>query len=178
MGLFGKNSATDGLSNDVPALDLDRTIYRLSGIGHYASVAALFMNAALVVLNALPKKFNLTKEDNTAKIIGSAFACATVIFGVYSSMVFSLESLYSKTILGMSRDDEFLQFYEKTSSIREGAFYTFVGAVLSFNGAFVMTLYLNTEGKVRSWLTTGAVILTACCAQHWFSIMSCASRSF
>ena len=177
MGLFGRRTATiieDEPVIEIQPLDLDRTKYRLDGIGHYGSIAALFMNAALVVLSALPKKFDENVQDNTPKLIGAILSAATIIFGTYTAMVFSLLSLYSKTFLGMARDDEFLEFFDHTSTIRDSAFMTFVGAVLCFNGSFIMTLYLHTEGQVRSWLTTGAMLMFAYCAQQWFTIMNLA----
>jgi hypothetical protein len=177
MGLFGRGApAAEPVVEELHGFDLDRTKYRLDGIAHYGSIAALFMNAALVVMNTVPKTFDERKTENAAKLAAAALVCTTVVCGTYTTMVFSLLGLYSKAFLGMGKDDEFLEFFEKTSAIRDSGFVAFVVSLISFNLSFVATLYLHTEGRTRMWLTTGAFILFGLCAQNWFLIMGFAAN--
>jgi hypothetical protein len=177
MRLFGRGRAlADPAIDENFSINLDRTQYRLEGIAHYGSIAAMFMNAALVVMYTVPKNFDERKTENAAKYAATALVCVAVVSGTYTTMVFSLLSLYSKTFLGMGKDQEFLDFFEKTGDIRDGAYFAFLAAIVSFNLSFVVMLYLHTEGKVRIWLTTGALILLAMCAQNWFFIMKSAAN--
>lgn len=164
-------------SNVIP-FDLDRTKLRLDGLGHYASVSTLVLSAALTLSNATPKKLDERKSENAIKLAFVSCIITTVVLGAYTSMVFSLLSLYSKTFLGMMLDEEFVEFFQATAEIRRSAFASFVGAMLSFNAAFVISLCLHYEGRVRFWIATITSVVLAICAQSLILIINSASHMF
>jgi hypothetical protein len=171
----GETREESSITGTDPTFDLDRAKFRLEGLSHYASVSALLLNAALTLFNATPKKLDDRKQENAVKIAFVSLVTATVVLGSYTTMVFSLLSLYAKTFLGMGMDAEYVEFFNETLEIRKSAFLSFVGTVLSFNFAFVLCLYLSYEGQVRFWVTTITTVLIAIAAQNWFMIMKYAS---
>jgi hypothetical protein len=52
-------------------------------------------------------------------------AGAAVLFGIYSTMVFSISILYGKTALGLEQDPQFDNFLDSTAEIRKRAFQSF-----------------------------------------------------
>ena len=160
------------------AFDLDREKLRLEGLSHYGSVSALLLNAALALSNAAPKKLDNRKSENAVKIAFASLIAATVVFGTYTTMVFSLLSLYAKIFLGMSMDEEYTEFFNATLGMRKSAFLTFVGTILSFSFAFVLALYLTYEGRVRFWVTVITTTAISVAVQNCISIMRFASIAF
>jgi hypothetical protein len=66
-------------------------------------------------------------------------AGAAVLFGIYSTMVFSISILYGKTALGLEQDPQFDNFLDNTVEIRKRAFQSF-----SFSlGLFALMVVLN-----------------------------------
>jgi hypothetical protein len=160
------------------AFDVGRAKFRLEGLSHYASVSALLLNAALRMFSSTPKKLDHRKHENVMKIAFLVFITATVICGAYTTMVFSLSSLYAKSFLGMGMDDEYLDFIEATSEIRKTAFLSFVATILSFNFSFVLSLYLSYEGPVRFWITTITTVAILMGVHNYMLIMKYASKMF
>jgi hypothetical protein len=162
-----------------PPFNLNRAKIRLEGLGHYASVSVLLLNAALRLFSATPKKLEpKEKAENIVKLVFVASIATTVILGAYTSTVFSLLSLYSKTFLGMGMDDAYMEFFEVTADVRKSAFVSFVGTILSFFLSFLLSLYLQYEGAVRFWITSITAVAIAICVQQWFLIMKYASVVF
>lgn len=168
---FFQNAANKAATSEKPVFDLGRAKFRLEGLSHYASVSALLLNAALRLFCSTPKKLDNRKEENAVKIAFLIFTASTVVLGAYTTTVFSLLSLYSKTFLGMGMDDEYTTFIESTSEIRKSAFLSFVGTIFSFNFSFVLSLYLTYEGQVRVWITTITALAIAIGAQNWILLM-------
>ena len=166
-----------GAAHD-PPFNLDRTKIRLDGLGGYASVSALLLNAALRLFSSTPKTLDQRKWENAVKIFFVALVSATVIFGTYTTMVFSLLSLYSKTALGMGLDKEYVEFFKSTAEIRKSGFLSFVGCVLAFNLSYVVSLYLTYEGSIRYYITSISAVVMAVCIQNWFLIVQYASVMF
>ena len=162
----------------IGSFNLGRTKIRLEGLNHYASVSALLLNGALRIFTSTPKKLDERKHENFMKILFLISITATIILGGYNATVFSLLSLYSKTFLGMSMDDEYVQFFHDTEPIRKTAFWSFVGTILTFNISFVLSLYLQYEGSIRWWITGISSIIIALCCQNWLLIMKYASHIF
>jgi hypothetical protein len=161
-----------------PAFSLDRTKIRLDGLGSYASISTLLLNAALRLLSSTPKKLDGRKQEDAAKILFISLISATVIFGSYTTMVFSLLTLYSKAALGMGLDEEFVEFFAATHEIRRTGFAAFVTTILSFNFAFVLSLYLTYEGPIRFWITSIAFVMIAISVQNWYLIVQYASLMY
>lgn len=136
------------------ALDLGRTKLRLEGLHQYGVVTALLMNAALRLFSSTPKKLeNDGSVQDKVKIGFTACVATTVVFSAYTVIVFSLLGLYSKRALGLGMDAGFVEFFQATSFIRESGFTAFVLALVAFKSSFLLSLWLNFEGKMRWWLS-------------------------
>ena len=158
--------------------NLGRAKIRLEGLNHYAGVSALLLNGALRLFTSTPKKLDKRKDENVVKILFLISITATIILGGYNATVFSLLSLYSKTLLGMSMDEEFQTFFEETASIRKSAFTSFVGTILSFNISFVLSLYLQYQGPVRWWITSGSALAIAICCKLVINYEICVAHFY
>ncbi|KAG7341676.1 hypothetical protein IV203_023629 [Nitzschia inconspicua] len=66
-------------------------------------------------------------------------AGAAVLFGIYSTMVFSISILYAKSALGLEQDPQFDSFLDSTVEIRKRAFLSFSYAL----GFFAVMVVLN-----------------------------------
>lgn len=69
------------------------------------------------------------------------FSGMAVLFGIYSTMVFSISILYGKTALGLEQDPEFDNFLDNTLEIRKRAFLSFSYSLGLF--AIVVVLVLT-----------------------------------
>jgi hypothetical protein len=157
--------------------DLGRTQIRLESISSYGVITALLLNAALQLYSSTPKRLEKGQSmENYTKIVFVLSVGLSIICGTYTTVVFSLMGLYSKTALGLGKDAAFLEFFEATIHIRQRAFHSFLIALLSFEVCFVSSLFLNYDGKVR-WWTVGVASLGAIISWlQWQSIMSIAGN--
>jgi hypothetical protein len=169
-------------------LDLARTTIRLESINSYSIVAALLLQATLKLYSDTPKdliednddkdededgnKYN--KRDNLVKILFVTSAGLSIICGAYTTVVFSLLGLYSKSALGMGLDDSFLRFYAATAIVRKRAFDSFLMALMSFEFCFALSLLLNYDGKTKWWSVSIATILAIWSWRHWQEIIDIA----
>ena len=159
-------------------LDLTRVRIRLEGLQAYGVVTTLLMNAALRLYSGTPKKLQDGEQAaNVAKILFAISMGCSVLAGAYSTVVFALLGLYSKSALGLGKDEAFLEFFAETASIRDMGFHAFVIALISFKASFVLSLFLNYgEGKMRWWASGIAAIVSVLSYYHWSSIMTIAGR--
>jgi len=159
------------------ALDLGRTKLRLEGLHQYGVVTALLMNAALRLFSSTPKKLeNDGSIDDKAKIFFTASVATTVVFSAYTVIVFSLLGLYSKRALGLGMDVAYLEFFEATTMIRESGFSAFILALVSFKSSFVLSLWLNFQGKLRWWLSGLVLGVDLIGWVAWSTIMQLANQ--
>jgi hypothetical protein len=153
------------------AFDLTRARIRLEGLSAYGVTCALLMNAALRVFGGTPKTIQELPEkegperrrvraENIATVVFSASTCLSILCGLYTTIVFSMLALYSKTALGMGIDANYLKFFEMTASIRKSGFDMYVLSLLSFNGSFAMSLFLHYKGPMRMGLSGLAFVFT------------------
>ena len=124
-----------------PKLDLDRVAFRLEGMEIYSLVMALFMGAALTLLGATPIKIHPWTEmkksrSKFAETIASccfyAFCTYAVISSGFTTILFTLTSLYCKTAVGMGADDRYLAFLDATGMIRFFGFNAFMRSITTF----------------------------------------------
>jgi hypothetical protein len=170
-------------------LQMDRVRIRLDGLASYGVICSLLMNAALRLYSATPKKLDTKLDPDHSKkqfysftgtdIIKMVFMVSTVISisaGSYTTVVFTLLGLYSKTALGLGRDGPFLEFFELTSSYRKLAFDAFVVSLVAFQTSFVTSLYLSYDKKLRWWSSGIASVAALFCFWQWWMIIKIASR--
>jgi hypothetical protein len=158
-------------------LDLTRVSMRLDGFNSYAIIAALLLNATLKLYCMTPKQIesggNISKEK-VASILFLLFAGTSLLCTAYSTLVFSLLSLYSKTALGLGQDAAFLEFFAATAVVRKRAFHSLLAALLSFKLCFTASLFIHYDGKMRWWLVSIATIVGILSWMHWQSVISIA----
>jgi len=161
-----------GGATDQALIDLTRTRIRLEGLQSYAIVTTLLMNAALRIFSCTPKTLK-TKEtvDNIAKIIFAFNILVTVITGSYTTITFTLLGVYSKTALGLGRDDKFLEFFERTAYNRKSAFQSFFASIITFQCSFILSLFLNYENRFRWVISSFAIALSFLFWWKWSSIV-------
>ena len=159
------------------AFVLGRTKLRLEGLHQYGVVTALLMNAALRLFSSTPKKLNNDDSfEDKVKMFFTAFVATTVVFSAYTVIVFSLLGLYSKRALGLGQDAAFVEFFQATSVIRESGFTSFLLALLAFKSSFVLSLWLNFEGKMRWWLSGIVLGVDLAGWWAWSTIMTLANK--
>ena len=157
--------------------DLGRTQIRLQSISSYGVITALLLNAALRLYSSTPKRLEKgQKMENYAKIVFVISVGLSIICGTYTTVVFSLLSLYSKSALGLGKDAAFLEFFAATARIRQRAFNSFLISLLSFEVCFISSLFLNYDGKVRWWAVGVASVGAITSFLHWQNIMSIAGN--
>ena len=159
------------------ALDLARVKSRLEGLHTHGVVTALMMNAALRIFSSTPKTMKEgDRATNIAKILFTGVVALSVISGVYTTVVFALLDLYSKSALGLEKDQAFVEFFSVTALYRKLAFDAFLVCLVSLKASFTLSLFLNFDGKMRWWVSGVAAAISLLSLYHWHNIMTVAGR--
>jgi tRNA(His) 5'-end guanylyltransferase len=103
------------------------------------------------------------------------FIVISILSGSYTTVVFTLLALFSKTALGRGYDEQFLQFWSATTGIRESGLEAFLASLVCFELAFILSLYLRTEGRRRKILVLLACCIAAYSFSRWAKIMQLVS---
>jgi hypothetical protein len=160
---------------DPSAFDLDRASIRLESIDSYAVVAALLLSAALRLYASTPRELEAgQRRENSAKVAFMISAGLSIICGAYSCVVYSMLGLYAKTALGLGLDSAFLNFFERTTPVRHGAFLAFVTALSSFEVCFIISIVLNYDGRVRICAASLGILIAIISLFHWKRIINLA----
>lgn len=153
-------------------LDISRVRMRLEGLASYATLCALLANGCLRLYSSVKA------QDKTADVKKQRaydafyfFIVISILSGSYTTVVFTLLALFSKTALGRGYDKEFLKFWSATTGLRESGLEAFLAALVCFEFAFILSLYLRTEGRRRKMLVLLACCLAAFSFARWFQIM-------
>lgn len=169
--------ARGGGAADVP-FDLTHVKIRLEGFHAYGVVTTLMLNASLRLFSATPRAkeglINGETINNAAKILFTALIVSSVISGLYTTVVFSLIGMYSKTALGLNKS--VFDFFAATQGIRDNAFHAFIISLISFNSSFILSLFLNYKGEMRWWVAAVAAALSLISWWQWNSIIHIASQ--
>lgn len=156
-------------------LDIGRVRMRLEGLQLYATLTALLTNGCLRLYSCINPDKEQPKEQSRGEVIALDlfFICTaiSVLSGSYSTIVFGLLSLYSKTALGRGLDEPFLQFWSATTAIRESALESFLYTLISFEAAFILSLFIRFKGRRRKLLVTLACLLSIHSFRRWTQIM-------
>lgn len=155
---------------------------RLEGLG-YSTVTSLVMNAALRLFSSTPKKLMPVSEgkdasrdrlNNYLKIAFSLCICISVALGAYTTVVFTLMSIYSKTALGMGLESQYLAFFDACAKYRQFGFRAFLGALTSYNFAWIFSILLNYDGKERWYFALPVILITIVGLTHFQDIIGLA----
>ena len=159
LSLLVRGGALRG-GGGTPKLDLDRVAFRLEGMEIYSLVMALFMGAALTLLGTTNIKIHTWEEmkesksklaESVASILFYVFCTYAVISSGFTTILFTLTSLYCKTAVGMGTDDRYLAFLDATGMIRFFGFNAFMRSITTFCISFIFSTFLNCEGRLR-WI--------------------------
>jgi hypothetical protein len=164
--LFAKHADT--------VLDISRVRMRLEGLASYATLCALLANGCLRLYSSVKTQDKTDDSDvkrNRAYDAFYLFIVISILSGSYTTVVFTLLALFSKTALGRGYDAQFLEFWKATTGLRESGLEAFLASLVCFEFAFILSLYLRTEGRRRRIL-----VLVACCLaiysfSRWAKIM-------
>lgn len=166
--------------NKASALDISRVRMRLEGLQVYATLCALLTNACLRLYSSVKvSKDEKEKQKFSTRIALDLFYVCVVIsvlFGSYTTIVFGLFSLLSKTALGRGYDTEFIEFWRHSTDIRESGFESFLYSLVAFELSFVLSLFLKFKGRRRIMLVALACIILAFSASRWTKLLFLASK--
>mmetsp|Transcript_15703 Transcript_15703/g.21819 ORF Transcript_15703/g.21819 Transcript_15703/m.21819 type:complete len:218 (+) Transcript_15703:183-836(+) len=156
-------------------LDLNRVRIRLEGLSSYGVISSLLMNATLGIFGMTREKI-IKKEDSTVdrtvKTIFLSLVSLSIITGFYTTIVFTLLVLYSKTALGMANDDAFLKFFSQTAHARQTGFQSFIVSLVSFTASFCLSLIINYEGPIRWYASSLSALLAILSMVSWSKLIS------
>ena len=155
-------------------LDISRVRMRLEGLASYATLCALLANGCLRLYSSVKtqddEKTSSVKQ-NRAYDAFYLFIVISILSGSYTTVVFTLLALFSKTALGRGYDRQFLEFWAATTGLRESGLEAFLASLVCFEFAFILSLYLKTRGKRRRILVLVACCLAAYSFSRWIQIM-------
>jgi hypothetical protein len=169
--LFQKNHAS--------SLDISRVRMRLEGLTTYATITALLTNGCLRLYSSTRvSKEEEAKKRSTKIGLDVFFLCVvmSVLFGSYTTIVFGLLSLFSKTALGRGYDEQFLEFWAASADVRESGFESFLWSLISFELAFVLSIFLRFDGRRQKILLVVAILITGLSFRRWSAIMNLAAK--
>jgi len=154
LSTFAASAAPGLIRGGGEILDLTRARVGLESLDSYSVITTLLLNVSLSLFLSTPKKLddNRPSYENWAKIIFAIAVSMSVVFGGYSVLVFSLIGLYAKRALGFGKDEAFLQFIAATQGTRVGGFNSFLASLLLLKTSFILSVFINYEGKLRWWL--------------------------
>lgn len=138
------------------------------------------MSSALRLYTSVPKKIRDPVEDKDATIENAATVAFTlssiicIISGITTSIIFSLLGLYSKTALGMGKDEAFVEFFSAMESVRRLGYVSMIVSIVSLKASFAMSPFLYFKGKTRYALSGLAVGLSLGSWMAWSPIVSAA----
>jgi len=138
------------------AFNLANENQKLAAIAGYSVVSTLTLNCCLRLFSSTQLQSKTSKEENIAGLIFSTLCSLTIACGAFTSICFTLLTLYSKTALGMGVPGQakYLAFQEATKMYRIQGFHTFLISIYSFLASFVLSLYIKLKGKPRYYLTS------------------------
>lgn len=135
---------------------------RLEGLA-YGTVTALVTQAALHLFKAVDgnnkKVMPNDKFNNILKITFGVLCASTVALGIYTTAVFTIMSIYSKTALGMGHTTDFLSFFQACDKFRQYGFRSFVASLSTFSMSWVCALLLCYEDDTRWYIALPAILV-------------------
>lgn len=153
-------------------LDISRVRMRLEGLQAYGALCALLANGCLRLYSSVSERD--AKGSGSKKMALNLFFVAVVLSilsGSYTTVVFTLIPLYSKTALGRGYDQQFLQFWTATANLRETGLLAFLCCLVSFEVAFCLSLFIRTTGKRQKLLVVLSSALAVMSFVEWTSVM-------
>lgn len=164
-------------SESTTHLDLPRVRMRLEGLQAYGTLSALLANGCLRLYSSVSER-DARDSPSKRRVLDLFFLCIviSILTGAYTTVVFTLLPLYSKTALGRGLDTAFLRFWAATAQVRETGLEAFLWSLVSFEVAFVLSLWLRTTGRRQKMLVCVATLLVVLSLGEWITVMRYAAR--
>jgi len=149
------------------AFDMANESNKLAAIAGYSVVATLTLNSCLRLFTSTQLQSKTSKQENIAGFLFCCLCSVTIVCGAFTSICFTLLTLYSKTALGMGVPGQakYIAFREATAEFRVQGFHAFIISISSFLASFILSLYIKLRGKTRYILSVGVGAL----ALYYFS---------
>ena len=113
--------------------------------------------------------------ENSIRFMYSICTSLTVALGTYTTLVFTMMSIYSKTALGMGMETKFVEFFDATAKFRLRGFRAFMGTLVTFSIGWILALILCHEGEMRWWVAVPAVLIGIMGFAHYNEIIHLAT---
>jgi hypothetical protein len=117
----------------------------------------------------------LPSQNNALKLAFGVLCATTVALGLYTTAVFTIMSIYSKTALGMGHTTDFTNFFHACEKFRRYGFQGFVGALGSFTMSWVCSLLLTYEEDTRWWIALPAILVGIMGFLHYRELIALAT---
>lgn len=188
-------------------LDLTRVQMRLEGLQVYATLAALLTNACLELYVNVKEPDEETDDGDAMKnatyaekekkrlttrrrqrirnwAVDIFYLCTVVsiLSGSYTTVVFGLLSILSKTALGRGLDASFIEFWGQSAGIRNSGLESFLVALVSFEVAFLLSLmtkfsFKNPRKRRRQNMLVGiGTVILLISMRRWIKLLYLASK--
>ena len=123
------NSAASGL-------DIDREVIRLDSFDNYVLVSALISTCSLSTLVFFQPiddpMMELEFPQNGLCLLTQLTAVVGTMSSTLATVIFALEELYGRSAIGMTRDESYQRFLDKTEGTRNVGFKAFSASVVIF----------------------------------------------
>ena len=131
-------------------------------------------------LSPLPSKDDMKARrsvllENSIRFMYSICTSLTVALGTYTTLVFTMMSIYSKTALGMGMETKFVEFFDATAKFRLSGFRAFMGTLVTFSIGWILALILCHEGEMKWWVAVPAVLIGIMGFAHYNEIIHLAT---
>lgn len=117
----------------------------------------------------------LLLQNNILKITFGILCASAVALGIYTTTIFTIIGIYSKTALGMGHTENFIRFYDSCEKFRQYGFRSFVASLASFSISWVCALLLTYENDTRWWIALPAVLMFVLGFLHYKELFALAS---
>ena len=112
--------------------------------------------------------------ENTIRLVYSMLTSITVALGCYTTIVFTMMGIYSKTALGMGLVENYVNFFNSCAKFRVLGFYAFMGTLMTFSVGWVLALILCHEGEMKWYVAIPPSIITLLATLHFKEIFNLA----
>lgn len=180
---FDLGPAVFGLRGGAQEFNMGLVKTRLDGLG-YPTVTTLMIGAGLGLFGATPRTLEPIPDDpekakgvklnNALKIVFGLCMSLSVALALYTTTVFALMSIYSKTALGMGLEGDYLEFFDALAKFRQSGFRSFVGTLNTFNLCWMLSLILRYDAPLRWYIPIPAILVGIVGMKHYNFIMKLA----
>ncbi len=114
-------------------------------------------------------------QNNILKLTFGILCASTVALGIYTTTIFTIIGIYSKTALGMGHTDDFVSFFYSCEKFRQFGFRSFVASLASFSISWICALLLTYENETRWWIALPAILMFVLGFLHYKELFALAT---